>query len=42
MKSEGVELCQGRFKVDIRKGLFTQRVVGTGTGASGQWAQHQA
>lgn len=28
MKSGGVELCQGRFKVAISKGLYIQGVAG--------------
>lgn len=37
----GMKLCQGKFRLDIRKRLFTEGSV-TETGSPGNWSQHYA
>lgn len=40
LTGHGLECRQGRFRLDIGK-IFTERVVGTGTGAPGRrWSHH--
>ncbi|KAJ7426486.1 hypothetical protein WISP_15301 [Willisornis vidua] len=41
-RTQGNGMSQERFKMDIRKKLFTQRWSCIGTGSPGKWSQHQA
>jgi len=34
------KLYQGRFRLDMKKNFFTERVSGIGTGCPGQWWSH--
>ena len=38
----GMKLSQGKFKLDIRKRFFTERVLTHWTGFPGKWSKHQA
>jgi len=41
MRSNGLRLHQGRFRLDLKKKLFTEREwSGTGTGCPGKWLSH--
>jgi len=41
MRGNGLKLHQGRFKLDIRKNVFTERAVNIGTGCPGKrWSHH--
>ena len=35
-RGNGRKMCQGRFRLDMRKRFFTQRVLDTGTGSPGR------
>jgi len=39
---DGLKLHQGRFRLEIRKNLFSERVVSTETGCPGRWWSHCA
>ena len=36
-RGNGLKLCQGRFRLDIRKYFFTEWLLGVGMGCPGQW-----
>jgi len=39
-RGNSLKLCQGRFRLDIRKNFFTERISGIGTGCPGKWLSH--
>ncbi|KAK4829102.1 LOW QUALITY PROTEIN: hypothetical protein QYF61_002053 [Mycteria americana] len=39
-RGNGLKLCQGRFRLDIRTNFFTEKVASTGTGCPGKWLSH--
>jgi len=39
-RGNGLKLCQGRFRLDIKKNLFTERVVSIGRGCPKKWWSH--
>ena len=40
MRGNGLKLCQGRFRLDIRKISLLKEWSGIGTGCPGQWWSH--
>ena len=39
-RGKGLKLHLGMFRLDIRKKLFSERVVGAGMGCPGRWRSH--
>lgn len=39
-REDGIKLCQGRFRLDIRKNIFTKCWLSTGTHFPGKWRGH--
>ena len=39
-RGNGLKLCQGNFKLDIKKHFFTERVLSTVIGSPGRWLSH--
>jgi len=40
MRGNGLKLCQGRFRLDIRKNFFTEEWSDFGIGCPGKWLSH--
>jgi len=40
MRGNGLRLHQGKFRLDIRKNFFTERLLSTGMGSPGRWLSY--
>jgi len=39
-RGKGMKLRQGKFRLDMRKRFFRERMIVTGTGSPGKWSWH--
>ena len=42
IQGNGMKLCQGKFRLDMRRRFFTRGWSVPGTGSPGKWSWHQA